>query len=103
MYISILFPWIAPPLSSTVYSFPFIFNFVPKANCPEAATVCPATACVPEAVLPVTFPQHLAHEQYAVTLNIFVGPVAVLVLVVAVFVLVFVFAIVLPDLDVMFL
>ena len=71
---SILFPFIAPPLSSTTYSLPFITNFVPYANCADAATVRPAVALVPDAVYPVVFPQHLAHEQYAVTLNIFVVP-----------------------------
>ena len=72
-----------------------IINFVPNANWPDAATVCPAVACVPEAVLPVFLPQHFAHEQYAVTLNIFVSPVP--------FACVFALATVLPDLDVIFL
>ena len=69
-----MFPVTAPPLSSTTYSLPFIINFVPNANCEDAATVRPAVAFVPDAVYPVAFPQHLAHEQYAVTLNIFVVP-----------------------------
>ena len=73
IYISILFPVIAPPLSSTTYSFPFIINFVPNANWLDAATVRPAVAFVPEAVIPVFFPQHLAQEQYAVILNILVS------------------------------
>ena len=46
---------------------PPIFSFVPNANLAGAATVLPGVAIVPEAVLPVAEPQHLAHEQYAVT------------------------------------
>ena len=66
---SILFPLIAPPLSSTVYMCPPMFSFVPNANWDDAATVLPAVAFVPDAVLPVVFPQHFAHEQYAVILK----------------------------------
>ena len=74
---SILSPFTAPPLSSTVYSLPFISNFVPYENCPDAATVRPAVAFVPDDVYPDAWPpQHFAHEQYAVTLNILVVPPA---------------------------
>ena len=79
IYISILFPFIAPPLSSTVYTLPFISSFVPNEYWLEAATVRPAVALVPDAVIPVCFPQHLEHGQYAVILNIFVSPVATIV------------------------
>ena len=65
---SILLPFTAPPLSSTVYTCPPMFNFVPNANFEDAATVLPGVAFVPEAVLPVDFPQHLLHGQYAVIL-----------------------------------
>ena len=54
--------------------YPPISNFVPNANCDDVAIVLPAVAFVPDAVIPLVFPQHLAHEQYAVTLNIFVSP-----------------------------
>ena len=54
---------------------PPIFNFVPKANFPEAATVLPAVALVPDAVLPVDLPQHFEHEQYAVILYTVPDPV----------------------------
>ena len=76
---SILLPFIAPPLSSTVYICPPIFNFVPNAKFAGAATVLPAVAVVPDAVLPVDFPQHLEHEQYAVILYV-VPPVVDVVL-----------------------
>jgi len=40
------------------------FNFVPKGNLEvSAAIVLPAVALVPDAVIPVVFPQHAAHEQ----------------------------------------
>ena len=68
MYMSIRFPCIAPPLSSTVYVSPFITTFVPKLNVLGAAIVWFAVALAPDAVIPVDHPQHLAHEQYAVTL-----------------------------------
>ena len=74
---SILFPCIAPPLSSTVYTCPLINNLVPNAYCLDAAIVLPAVALVPDAVIPVSTSQHLAHGQYAVILNIFVSPVAI--------------------------
>ena len=45
-----------------------MFNFVPKANFEEAATVLPAVAFVPDAVLPFVLPQHLLQGQYAVIL-----------------------------------
>ena len=63
-----MFPLIAPPLSSTVYTCPPIFNFVPNANLLDAATVLPAVAVVPDAVLPFVLPQHLLQGQYAVIL-----------------------------------
>lgn len=65
---SILFPVIAPPLSSTVYVWPFITICVPNANVLGAATVRFAVARVPDAVIPFVFPQHEAQAQYAVTL-----------------------------------
>jgi len=65
---SILLPWIAPPLSSTVYVWPFITTLVPNANVLGAAIVRFAVAFVPDAVIPFVFPQHLTHAQYAVTL-----------------------------------
>ena len=43
-----------------------MFNFVPKANFEEAATVLPAVAFVPDAVIPDVLPQHLLQGQYAV-------------------------------------
>ena len=49
---------------------PPIFSFVPNANFAGAATVTPAVAFAPDAVLPVDFPQHFAHEQYAVILYV---------------------------------
>ena len=81
---SILFPLIAPPLSSTVYTWPLIFNFVPNANFPDAAIVLPAVAFVPIAVLPVALPQHFAHGQYAVILYTCVPAVAAVVVAAAV-------------------
>ena len=74
IYTSILFPWIAPPLSSTVYVYPPISNCVPNENWLDVATVLPAVAFVPDAVIPFVLPQHFAQEQYAVTLNILVSP-----------------------------
>ena len=47
-----------------------MFSFVPNAKLDGAATVLPAVAYVPDAVLPFVFPQHFAHEQYAVILYI---------------------------------
>ena len=58
---------------------PPIFNFVPNANFAGAATVLPAVACVPDAVLPVALPQHLLHEQYAVILYVSPSTTAVVV------------------------
>ena len=67
-----------------------MFNFVPKANFDEAATVIPAVALAPEAVIPLVLPQHFVQGQYAVILYISVplplGTFAVLSLI--------------PDLDV---
>ena len=70
-----------------------MFNFVPNANFPDAATVLPAVALVPIAVLPVAFPQHFAHEQYAVILYTCVPDVVVVAVATAALVVV-------PDLDV---
>ena len=47
-----------------------MFNLVPNPNWADAATVLPAVAFVPIAVLPVALPQHFAHGQYAVILYI---------------------------------
>ena len=60
---SILFPCIAPPLSSTVYVIPLITTFVPKANVEGAAIVWFAVAFAPDAVIPFVFPQHCIQEQ----------------------------------------
>ena len=58
-------------------------NFVPNAKFAGAATVRPAVALVPDAVIPFVFPQHCAHAQYAVTLYVpavaFVFPVVLVV------------------------
>ena len=54
----------APPLSSTTYVFPLIFNLVPNAKLEGAATVLPAVALVPDAVYPFACaPQHFVHAQ----------------------------------------
>jgi len=68
IYTSILFPCIAPPLSSTVYVIPFITTCVPNANVFGAAIVLLAVAWVPDAVIPSVFPQQITQGQYAVTL-----------------------------------
>ena len=70
MKMSILFPFIAPPLSSTTYTLSPIFNLVPNAKFDGAAIVRPAVAFLPDAVIPVDFPQHFEHAQYAVTLYV---------------------------------
>ena len=54
--------------------YPPISNCVPNENWLDVATVLPAVAFVPDAVIPFVLPQHFAQEQYAVTLNILVSP-----------------------------
>ena len=47
-----------------------IYITVPIGYPEPAATVCHSDACLPELVIPVDFPQHAAHEQYAEALTV---------------------------------
>ena len=70
-YMSIRFPFMAPPVSSATYVLPSITTLEPRGiTLGSTAIVLPACGITPDAVGPPAHcPQHLLQLQYAVILN----------------------------------